>query len=678
LKYFVCLLPTKPENMKLKKLCAGFFVLISVSLLAETITIPRKIDKNIVPTDTIHLIINALKDYLQINSTWQTENPEILKTVNGLIQFAENEHIDSILIKLEKFQQNNDFRYINRSPARVSDSLRVKGYLSRSAIQEKLKRLDRAIWNGVDLLAIPLPESLKNLKKTRKEAIEPGDEKAIFENTGIVLPDSLKNVMANPDSLKNVPNSFSRIKNRELIRSILLENARLRYNRQIQKLNTDSIITAFRKYAVTVYSDSLQTQLKDSLKFRNQSILIHYNDSVVRAVNDTINKFVKTLQRFALNDSVLVSIQSLSGRPTQLWLRNNQQNIKRFYIKNEQNDSLGVRMMNIDKHSIGIAIDDDVTFNRIAEKQRRNIEFQKFAPDKQLTKIQKKYVVISPWDYGGYGNFGFTQTYLNNWKAGGRSAFSFLMVLKGYANYSNDNKFKWENSAELRNGWIRQGDDIDQTQKNDDKIELISRLGVNAFKNWFYSTEIDFVTQFFNGYNYPNKTTPISSYMSPAKTLFKLGLDYKPNKNFSLFLSPITAKNVFVRDTAKIDQTKYGISATSRSFWEPGLNADMRYKIDFTRQISFETKYKMFINYQQPFEKVDINWENTLVSQLTDRINMSVMLYLLYDDNVTFPTGKFGIDGKEIFKPKWQTRELMTIGFSYKINRHVYARKRVN
>jgi hypothetical protein len=85
----------------------------------------------------------------------------------------------------------------------------------------------------------------------------------------------------------------------------------------------------------------------------------------------------------------------------------------------------------------------------------------------------------------------------------------------------------------------------------------------------------------------------------------------------------------------------------------------------------------MFVNYKEPFRKFDINWENTFVAQLTDRINMTFMLNLLYDDNVTFPTGKMDVNGIEIFEPKLQTRELTTIGFSYKINRHSYSRKMI-
>jgi hypothetical protein len=664
--------------MILKIFYFGFFILINISLFAESVSSPRKKVTQLPSGDSIQISINSIKRYISGNNVWEPENPEIIRAVNGLIHYAEDEHIDSILVKLDKFQNQDNFRYINRLPEKVSDSLKVHGFVRHKTILEKMKQLDRAIWSGVDLNSIPLTEELKKLERTYKQPIPPGDEKTILEKTGIILPDSLKNVMANPDSLRNAPNNFERIKNRQQIRKNILEEARLKYNRNVPKLNADSIIFEYRKFAVRVFSDSLKQQLHDSLKLQNSQAINHYNDSIVRLVNDSINHFVRTLERHAQNDSVSVWITSLSGNSTQLWLRNNQRTMKRFYIKNEQNDSLAIRMMNIDKHSIGIAIDDDVTFNRIVQQQRLDFALTAEKPEIKLTRIQKKFEVVSPWDLGGNGTFGFTQTYLNNWKAGGKSSFSFLMVMKGYANYSYNKKIRWENSGEIRNGWIRQGGDLNQTQKNDDKLELISRLGISAFKKWYYSTEIDFITQFFNGYDYPDKTKIMSSYLSPVKTMFKLGMDYKPNKNFSLFISPITAKNVYVRDTARIDQTKFGVSANSQSFWEPGLNTDIRYRINLSPRISFETKYKMFMNYQEPFKKVDINWENTLVSQLTDRINMSVMLYMLYDDNVTFPTGVFDDDGKEIYKAKWQTRELITIGFSYKINKHIYKRKKLN
>jgi len=661
--------------MHLKSLFSGLLILISVSIFAENYPIPRKKDKKIPTLDSVQLGIDYLKKYISPKEVWQSDNPEILRLVKGLIHFAEDEHIDSILVKLGRFQKQEGARYINRSPKFVSDSLQVRGYISYPILLEKMKQLDREIWDGVDLKSIPLSKSIQAKIDNQPQPIAPGDEKNILKLTGIILPDSLSNVNALPDSATHKANNFNQIKKREQLRSRLLEAARVGYNKRIQD-QLDSEITAYRIYAVSVFSDSLQLHLQDSLKWQNEQILAHYNDSIVQLVNATFNQFVQTLQRYAQNDSVGVWIHSLTGKPSQIWMGNNQQSVNRLYIKNEQNDSLAIRVMNFDKHSLGIAIDDDVTFTKMGHKQYRNYEFQKFTPNDKLSKIQKKYEIVTPWEYGGNGTFGLTQTYLNNWKGGGESAFSFLMVLKGYANYTYKN-VRWENSGEIRNGWIRQGGDIDQTQKNDDKLELISRLGVKAFDHWFYSAEIDFLTQFFKGYNYPDKSKVISNYLSPAKTLIKVGLDYKPNNNFSLFLSPFTSKTVYVRDTANVDQTRYGISPTSQSLWEPGLNADIRYKIDFTPQISYETKYKMFINYQNPFNKFDITWENLVVAQLTNRISMNFMIYMLYDDNVTFPTGKMDIDGIEIYKPKMQTKELMTIGFSYKINKRIYKRTKI-
>ena len=165
--------------------------------------------------------------------------------------------------------------------------------------------------------------------------------------------------------------------------------------------------------------------------------------------------------------------------------------------------------------------------------------------------------------------------------------------------------------------------------------------------------------------------------MSPARTFFKIVLDYKPNKNFSLLLSPLTLKNVYVRDTALIDQTKYGIDANEKGFWEPGLNADVNYKTQLSDDILYQTKYKMFINYNEPFRKYDINWENQLVMKMNDYIDLRLMVHLIYDDDVLFPV--YDVYGNKTDKeePKLQVKELITVGFSYKINRQVTRTNRV-
>jgi hypothetical protein len=110
---------------------------------------------------------------------------------------------------------------------------------------------------------------------------------------------------------------------------------------------------------------------------------------------------------------------------------------------------------------------------------------------------------------------------------------------------------------------------------------------------------------------------------------------------------------------------------------ETRSNADLSYKKNFGTNLTYETKYKMFINYTK-LSSFDVNWENTLTAKLTNVINMTMMLNMIYDDDVTFATNRVDSNGKTIYKPKWQTKELITIGFTYKLNKNVYRRKDVN
>ncbi|HEY3370434.1 MAG TPA: hypothetical protein VGK10_06280, partial [Prolixibacteraceae bacterium] len=281
--------------MHLKHLFSGLLILISLSIFAENYPIPRKRDKKVPSLDSVQLGIDYLKRYIQPREEWQSENPEILNLVKGLIHFAEDEHIDSVLVKLDRFQKQKDARYISRSPKFVSDSLQVRGYVAYPALLEKMKQLDREIWNGVDLKTVPLSRSMQAKLDSEPQPIAPGDERNILKLTGIVLPDSLVNVNAMPDTISHKANNFSQIKKRDQLRSQLLEAARVEYNKNIQN-HLDAEISAYRNIAVRIYSDSLQNNLHDSLIVKNQQILAHYNDSIVQLVNFNFNQFVQTLQ----------------------------------------------------------------------------------------------------------------------------------------------------------------------------------------------------------------------------------------------------------------------------------------------------------------------------------------------------------------------------------------------
>ena len=629
---------------------------------------------------SLEIGIGLLKKYFQESDSWHPNREETGEKVRGLVQFIEKEPIDTIIVYLNKTLKDTNSRFVYRLPEEVPDSLDVPGFFPATELSAGISDL----WNKLETEYMQgdvyVPLNLIDSIEQNAPLINSGDGGKLFRNHYYELPDSLQIPDVIPDSLMQSPVDFKRYLKLDSIRDEYIEQKRKAYNDSIFRTYRDSVVTEYRRQRLEEVFQQQKQRLIDSVKLNNYTLLRSYNDKVMEAVNDSIAMVLDDLVEYAdFIDTTRVHMTNLVGDESSILLQNNNQYFSRVWLKNEQKDSLRILVKNLDKETIQLLIDDGVTFSRFKPKEAREFDFSSLRNDfSGFTGVGERYQVLTPWRIGGDGSVGFTQTYLNNWKKGGQSALSMLLVLKGFANYSShDGKIKWENSGEIRNGWLRPGGQVAEIQKNDDKFEFTSRFGVSAFKKWYYSAEFNYETQLFNGYKYPtiDNPDPISAFMSPARTFFKLGFDYKPNNNFSLLLSPLTAKNVFVKDTVKIDQTKFSVPAGKRGFWEPGLNADVTYKKDITTDIRYETKYKMFINYTAPFSQFDINWENLMVMQLTDHINMRMMVHLIYDDDVLFPV--YDAAGEKTGeKPKLQIKEFFTVGFTYKINRRVTRTRR--
>ncbi len=475
---------------------------------------------------------------------------------------------------------------------------------------------------------------------------------------------------------------FRRILQLDSVRSRFVEQMRINYNDSLMKAALVQAEAEYRRQLTNERTQTLKSQKIESAKRNNAQVLKFHNDQVIKAVSDSVIQSAGWLAGFAnLIDNTTVNLMNLSNATSPLILSNAGKFFTRVWLKNQQNDSLSVLVQNMDKRSMQLVIEDGVTFSRFRQQAVKDFDFATLnRPSTNLDKVKRRYQAYTPWTIGGNGNTGFTQTYLSNWKKGGKSALSILVVAKGFANYSSD-KVRWENSGEIRNGWIKPGEE--KIQKNDDKVELTSRLGFSAGGKWYYSTEADFETQLFNGYKYPDRTKPFSGFLAPGRFLFKIGMDYKPNKNLSLFISPLTSKSVFVNDTLKFDKSAFGIKPGRSSYWEPGLNTDLKFRKDLLPNITYETKFRMFVNYLAPFSQLDLDWENLLNMQLTDHISVNLLAHSIYDSKVLFDKldkeGNPLLDskGNKIRGPKLQFKEFVTVGFSYKINRRVLRAREI-
>ena len=177
------------------------------------------------------------------------------------------------------------------------------------------------------------------------------------------------------------------------------------------------------------------------------------------------------------------------------------------------------------------------------------------------------------------------------------------------------------------------------------------------------------------GYNYPDVTNTISDLFAPAYLLTALGMDYKPNPNFSAFLAPLTAKFTFVNDAVLSAAGAFGVDPGEKLLSEPGGYLRAIYtKNDFTQEflkgISLTTKIDLFSNYAENPQNIDVTWENLVAMKINKYISVSLNTVLIYDDNIKIAVDRNDdgtIDAGEIATPgsRVQFKEIFGVGFSY-------------
>jgi hypothetical protein len=286
------------------------------------------------------------------------------------------------------------------------------------------------------------------------------------------------------------------------------------------------------------------------------------------------------------------------------------------------------------------------------------------------------------WKKGGIAGFNLSQTSLTNWASGGQNSMSLNGQFNGYANFKSNTNI-WDNSLDLGYGLLRQNK-RDGYMKTDDKIDFVSKFGRKAYKNWYYSALLSFKTQMTPGYNYPNDSIKISDWLAPAYFMTAIGLDYKPNTYFSMFVAPVTAKITMVKDQALANQGAYGVekatydsqghllSEGQRSRSEFGGYLRLIYtrndfKSEFLKNLSFTTKLDLFSNYLHHPQNIDASWENILAMKVNKYIVVTFNTHLIYDDDIKTGTDTNN-DGKmdKFGGPKIQFKEILGVGLSYK------------
>ena len=612
-------------------------------------------------TDSLKWSVGFLNKLLYSKNEWYLNDGNYKKPIQGVLNYAENDPLDTVVFKIKKLLKDGKVVYlINRHSQDIKNLEDVPGYISEEDISKRISNIRKDVFNSLSDSDIVVPGAIMSAELSKAPHVPEGEPNILLGKQKELPQEFVKKLNLQIAALR-FPSNVTGFAMDSTINQLFV-NYRKSYNDSILNRWRNKINFNYRTNYISEKTDSRIREYKKAVAEKNAAQLTAYNEKTVGVVNDSLRIALQYLVAHAETDSSLVRLVNLNNEQTSLWTANRSMRPLRMFVRNAQQDSLSVAVINNGKGIVKLVIDDGVILTRFSKKQNRYTSFETKAPEKNLKKVDLKKIVLPPWTLFGNGSLGFSQSSLTNWAKGGQSSLLLLAIGKYNANYSKD-KVKWENGAEFRYGIMK--NKTTGLEKNDDKIEFQSRFGYQAFKKWFYSVESDFKTQMANGYAYPDKVHPISAFMAPGYLTASLGLDYKPNKDFSLFLSPITSKSTYIRDTMLISPLKYGFPPGVKTLWEPGLIIKSNWHLKISDNITYDTKGEFFDNYKDLFEKVSLEWDQTFIMQVNRFINVRVMTMMIYDYNTKFPI--LDASGTVIGrKPKLQFEELFTLGLVYK------------
>jgi hypothetical protein len=273
--------------------------------------------------------------------------------------------------------------------------------------------------------------------------------------------------------------------------------------------------------------------------------------------------------------------------------------------------------------------------------------------DKSIKKEEQQ---AEGWTKGGIFTLNLSQGASQNWAAGAeQSSFSVNSIVQAFAYYKK-NKISWDNTFNGQYGVVS-ATSIG-TRKNDDRIDVLSKLGYTiSDSKWNVTLLGNFRTQFSDGFDY--STTPAlknSSIFSPAFMLISPGLNYKPTNGIDIFISPLTGRWVIVQEESL--RELYKVPINKNSIFELGAFTSVQIKRDITKNINCITRLDLFSNYKKDPQNIDIFWTNVFNMKINKYLSVTYNFDLIYDHDVE------NVKSGRILGT--QLKSLLGIGFSAK------------
>lgn len=250
------------------------------------------------------------------------------------------------------------------------------------------------------------------------------------------------------------------------------------------------------------------------------------------------------------------------------------------------------------------------------------------------------------WTKNGVLSINLNHTSNDSWVG---ASEKYALSINGNLNYSAYRKWGknlWKNDVLVAYGVLRSPSTFDKFRKNDDRLNLLSTYARQINKKLYYAAALEGFTQMTPGYDYKNplsydtasdgKLTPtkfkkVSNFLTPGNIRLGVGLLYQARSNFSIYYSPLTLNAYTKIDNDFLNDDLNNVDAGKRV--RIGLGSLLRadYFTTINKQFTYKTRLTAFTDYlDRPFNKIDIDWINTLMFNATKYIGVKLDVNLRY------------------------------------------------
>lgn len=262
------------------------------------------------------------------------------------------------------------------------------------------------------------------------------------------------------------------------------------------------------------------------------------------------------------------------------------------------------------------------------------------------------------WKAGVTVGLQLSQNYFSqNWYKGGNNSATLLSSVDAFANYNNQRNIQWDNRLELRLGFVTSASDsIHKFLTANDKIYLSSKLGIRAFKDFYYAASLEAQTQFMPGYK-ANDPVAYSKFLAPLDVFVSIGLDYKPkfkNLELSVAMLPLSYRMRYINSGDEDILKAFKMPDDKRATHDFGSKLDVNLKWKLLKNLTWSSRLYYFTSYKL----VEAEFENKFAFAFNRYFSTELYTLWRFDDNrdIKYWDNTLGF---------FQFKEYLTLGVTY-------------